>query len=47
MKTVATAYPRFENTNAVGRLVSSFLAGLRRAIELSGAPYAEGALPPL
>jgi hypothetical protein len=47
MKTAVTSYPRFDDTNTIGRVVASFLAGLRRAIELSGAPYADGALPPL
>jgi hypothetical protein len=47
MKTATTSYPRFESPNTVARIAASFLAGLRRAFELSGAPYADGALPPL
>jgi hypothetical protein len=47
MHTIATSPTRFENKNSVGRMVASFLSGLRRVIELSGAPYANGQLPPL
>lgn len=47
MKTAATSYPRFETPDTVARIAASFLAGLRRAFELAGAPYADGVLPPL
>ena len=45
-----TTAPRFEaatETSTFARLVSSFLGELRRAIELAGAPYVNGPLPPL
>jgi hypothetical protein len=45
-----TTVPRFEaanETSTFSRLVSSFLAEVRRAIELAGAPYVNGPLPPL
>ncbi len=45
-----TTAPRFEaatETSTFARLVSSFLAEVRRAIELAGAPYVNGPLPPL
>ena len=45
-----TTAPRFEatpETSSFSRLVSAFLAEVRRAIELAGAPYVNGPLPPL
>jgi hypothetical protein len=47
MHTIATTTRAFDNTGAIARVAASLLAGLRRAFELSGAPYAEGTLPPL
>ena len=45
-----TTAPRFEaatETTSFSRLVSAFLAEVRRAIELAGAPYVNGPLPPM
>ena len=45
-----TTAPRFEaatETSGFSRLLASFLAEVRRAIELAGAPYVNGPLPPL
>jgi hypothetical protein len=47
MHTIVTTSRAFENTSAIARLAATALAGLRRAFELAGAPYADGALPPL
>lgn len=50
MTMTTTTAPRFEaatETSTFSRLVASFLVEVRRAIELAGAPYVNGSLPPL
>jgi hypothetical protein len=44
---VITANAAIEIQGTFARLFNSFCAQLRRAIELSGAPYVDGTLPPL
>ena len=45
-----TTAPRFEartETSAFSRFLATFKKELRRAIELAGAPYVNGPMPPL
>jgi hypothetical protein len=47
MNTITATSPRNESKGAFARLAQTFVTQLRRAIELSGAPYVNGPLPPL
>lgn len=45
--TTASTFDTANETSGFSRFVSAFLTELRRAIELAGAPYVNGPLPPL
>jgi hypothetical protein len=45
--TTAISSRRAKNRGVFQRMVRNFGAGLLRSLELMGAPYKDGALPPL
>lgn len=47
MEAILNSFYRFDTPNTVGQVARSIKAGLRRAFELAGAPYADGQSAPM